>query len=282
MKRHLKNVSAFLTAAFILCSCEDDKSRMAKCKEVVEVFVANLPLDNYEVLYAHYPNFQKVRRYWKLSNFKITTTTIDDDKTVSIVGTALGFGNIMFKLKKMDGRYKIVDSKGLASDFDTPLYKYCKKIGCIDVNSYDKEVAQICEEKEDEFKNLVYKIKNNIQESVMVQNHNLSASYGYISGNVTVKNYSRFSIPGHDYELYFHFLDYDDKVVFSKKAMLNYESIPFGQSVTHRLFEPSNGHIRNVKAELKLTSMGFIEKVIADNIVGSDCIARSNLIAFDN
>lgn len=259
-----------------LYSCETDKSRMDKCNEIVKTFVANLPLDNYEILYKNYPDFQKVKRYWKVNDFKITNTTIDDDKTVSVIGVSEQLGSILFNIKKVNGKYLITNSKGLASVFNTSLYKYCKKIGCIGVNDYDKDISQICSDKEDEFKSLVYRIKNDIQQNVMIQNNNLSNNYGYVTGDVTVKNYSRFSIPGRDYELYFHFLNYNGDIVFTKKEILNYESIPYGQSVTHHLFESSSGNFDKIKAELKLTSTDFIEEIIAENITGSNCQAGND------
>ncbi|MFN5135600.1 MAG: hypothetical protein ACK5DG_09815 [Chitinophagaceae bacterium] len=276
MRFQFARLLMLLTLSVGLHSCETDKSRMAKCNAIVQSFIANLPLDNYEILYKNYPDFQKVKRYWKVNDFKITNATIDDDKTVSIIGTSRQLGNILFNLKEINGKYFITNSKGLASVFNTPLYKYCKKIGCIGLNDYDKDISQTCSDKEDEFKSLVYQIKNNIQENVMVQNHNLSISFGYVSGDVTVKNYSRFSIPGRGYELYYHFLNNNGDIVFTKKEILNFESIPYGQSVTHHLFESSTRNFDRIKAELKLITTDFIEEIIAENIKGSNCQAGNN------
>lgn len=274
MKFQLTPILIVIVLSFSLCSCETDKSRMDKCNEVVNTFIANLPLDNYEILYKIYPEFQKVKKYWKVNEFKITNITIDEEKTVSVIGVSEQLGNLLFNLKKVKGKYQITDSKGLASVFNTSLYKYCKKIGCIGVNDYDKDIFQICSEREEEFKSLIYKIKNNIQQNVIVQNNNLSNKYGYVSGDVTVKNYSRFSIPGQNYELYFHFLNYNGDIVYTKKEMFNYESIPYGQSVTRHLFESGSGNFDMIKAELKLTTTDFIEEIIAENIVGANCQAE--------
>jgi hypothetical protein len=277
MKVQLTRLLILSILSLVFYSCESDKSRIEKCNEIVKTFVANLPLDNYEVLYKNYPDFRKVKSYWKLNDFKITNTTIDDDKTVSIIGVSEQLGNILFNLKKVKGKYLIINSKGLASVFNTSLYKYCKKIGCIGVNDYDKDISQICSDKENEFESLVYRIKKNIEQNVMVQNNNLSNNFGYVSGEVTIKNYSRFSIPGRTYEIYFHFLNYNDDIVFTKKEILNYESIQYGQSVTHRLFESSRGNFEKIKAELKLTSTDFVKEIIAENITGSNCEVGNDL-----
>jgi hypothetical protein len=264
-----------LLLAGILISCESEKSRKDKCNQIVNTFVANLPLDNYEILYKLYPDFKMVKEYWKLQDFVITSTTIDEDNMVSVIGRSEQLGSILFTLKKVDGNYIITNSKGLSTVFNSSLYTYCKKIGCIGVNDYDKDISQLCSSKEEEFKSLVYKIKNNIEQSVKIKNNNLSRSFGYISGDVTVKNYSSFTIPGGSYELYYHFLDYNDQLVFTKREIFNYNSIPFDQSITHRIFESSASNFYRIKVELKITSTDFIERIIAEHITGNNC--RSEL-----
>jgi hypothetical protein len=264
-----------LLFSITLNSCETDKSRIEQCNKIVGTFMDNLSLDNYSILYKYYPDFKKVKKYWKVTDFKIDNATIEDDKTVSIIGTSQ-IGNILFNLKKFKGQYLIINSKGLAAVFNTSLYKYCKEIGCIGTNDYDGDISQICSKKEDEFNNLVYKIKQNIESNVAIENNNLTAHYGYVSGDVTVKNYSSFSIPGRDYELYFHFLNSEGKIVFTKKELLNYENIGYGQSITEHLFESSTGDFQKIKAELKLTSTSFIEELLGENIKGSNCVADIN------
>lgn len=266
-------LAILFTSLFI--SCESDKTRKEKSEEIVKSFVANLTLDNYDLLYKYYPDFQKVKRYWKIDDFKITSTTIDEDKSVSIIGTSK-LGNILFNLKNKDGKYVITDSKGLASVFNSPIYKYCKKIGCIGTSDYDKDISQICSDKQDDFNTLVYKVKNNIESNFTIQNNNLEINYGYVSGNVTVKNNSRFSIIGRNYEIYYHFLNSSGQIVYTKKEMANYQTIPFGQSVTEHLFESNSDGFSKIKVELKIISTDFIEEIIAENIEGNNCNVTSD------
>jgi len=262
---------------FTLVSCESEISQKETCNDVVKLFIANLPLDNYDILYKHYPDFRFVKKYWKVSDFRITNSVIDEGGEVSVVGISEQLGNLSFTLKKVDRKFIIINSKGLASVFDKPIYKYCKTIGCIGVKDYDKDISQICSEKEDEFNSLVFSIKSKIEENFLILNDNLSVTFGYVSGRVTLKNYSRFTIPAGTYELYYDFIDYNGNVIFTKPEISTYQTIGFGQSVSFSLFENISQSFTNIRARLKLVSTGFIEKVIADNIMGENCVADSNL-----
>ena len=256
-------------------SCESNKSIIEKCNETVKTFVANISLDNYDLLYKSYPTFKQMKRYWKIKDFKIENSSIDNDKTVTIIGTC-SQGNVMFLMKKVSGSYVITNSKGLSSAFNTPIYKFCKEIGCIGIDSYDTDLSQICSNKEDDFNRIVYRVKNNIETNFLLKNNNLSSSYGYLSGDVTMKNYSRFTIPGYSYEIYYHFLNSSGNIVFTKKETLNYESIQYGQSITKSLYESNSSGFSKINVELKLTSTDFIERVVSENIKGNNCAVSTD------
>lgn len=270
-------LTILIASSAIFCSCETDEARKEKCNEIVNAFMANLPLDNYEMLYKYYPSFKTVEKYWKYDKFKIESTTIDETKAASVICSTES-GSVFFKLEKVDGSYIITKSKGLSAAFNTPLYKYCKKIGCIGPNDYDGEITQICKDKEVDFKILVSKAKESIESNFMIENNNLKISDGgfgstYVNGEITVKNNSRFSIPAWKYEMYFHFVNSKGKTVFTETDKSNFENIPFGQSLTKRLLvnEPSSGAFRKINVELKLTSTSFIEEIIAEHITGDNC-----------
>lgn len=274
-------LTLLIISSVIFCSCETNDTRIKKSNEIVNAFMANLPLDNYEILFKYYPNFKRVEKYWKYDKFKIESVTVDETKSVSVICSTTS-GSIFFKLKKVESSYIITESKGLSAAFNTPLYKYCKKIGCIGADDYDVDITQICKDKEDEFKSLVYKAKESIESSFVMENNNLRINDGgfgsrYVSGEVTVKNGSRFSIPGWKYEIYFHFVNTNGNIVFTQSDKSNFDDISFGQSLTKSLFVdvPSSGEFRKIKVELKLTSTSFIEEIIAENITGENCFAIS-------
>lgn len=255
-----------------LYSCESDKAKIEDAKEVVNRFVTNLQFDNSTILYKTYPNFKKIKRYWVLKDFIITSATIDEDQVISIVGTSSHLGNILFIVKKIDGNYIIEDSKGISSVFNSPIYKYCRALGCFGFNIYDKDISQICSQKEEEFGFLVQKTKRNIEENVVVQSSNVTYKFGgYLSGELTLKNNSHYNIPGGDYEIYYHFLNSSGDVVFTKKEQSNFKSIPAGESLSLYLIETGSNSYDDFRTEIKLTSTDFIESTIAENIKGANC-----------
>lgn len=273
MKRYLTLV--IFIPIILLLSCETDESRKEKCINVVNTFMSNLPLDNYEVLLKNYPDLREIENYWKINKYEIKNTSIDEDKSVSII-CSTELGNIFFNLEKVDNKYIIKNSKGLSSAFNTPLYNFCKQIGCIGTSEYDKDISRICADKEIEFVHLVKKAKESIESNVVIANNNLKINYGYISGDLVIKNQSRFSIPGNSYQLYYHFINSSGQIVFTKNEILNYENIPFGQSITKSLFESSTGDFRKIRVELKLKETNFIEEVIAEHIMGTNCTTNGD------
>lgn len=275
--RILKRVEVIVCLLLLVSvwSCETDKDRIKKAKEVVTTFLANTSVENSPVLVDLYPDFAKMGKYYKLADGKIVNASINKDGIVNI--TCKSFvGNILFMLKKTNGEYKIINSKGLSPYFTQNIYKYCKAIGCISMNTFDVDVASICQDKQSEFDDLVYKIKSNIENNFRVQNNNLSINgvgigYSYLSGEVTVKNYSRFSIPSRCYNIYYDFVDDGDNIEFTKPALSNYKYIQYGESVTESFFETNAQNFSKVKVRLQITSTDFIEQVIADNATGSNC-----------
>lgn len=256
----------------LLFSCETNNQKKEKCEEVVKSFIANLPIDNYDSLYKQYPDFQHIGGYWKPSSIDIVNTTINDDNTITVVGNS-NIGGLLFNLEKVDGKYIIINSKGLSAVLNTPLYKYCKRIGCINVKDYDKEISSKCFNKKKEFEELVNIIKTNIEDNFFLESHNLTNSFGSISGNATMKNNSRFSIPEGSYKIYYHFLASNGTILLTKEEGYNFSPIPFGQSMTRYVYEASSESFDKIKIELKLISTDFIENIIAENIVGNNCNA---------
>jgi len=259
-----------------LISCESDNTRMDKAKEKVSSFMSNLMFDNYDLMYKAYPDFKKVKSYWKLKDFKIKSCYIDEQKVVTVIGES-GIKQVLFEIKKVDGNYFITKSKGLCSDFESELYKFCKKIGCIGTNSYDSEISEICGTKQFEFSRLVQKIKDNIEENVILENHTVTKNYGWLSGDVTLKNYSIFSIPGRTYSLYINYIDGQGNIVFTSKEVLNFDNIPYNQSKTIHVFESNSNSFQKIGIKLKLTSTDFIESVLAENAQGYNCSYSNNL-----
>jgi len=184
--RHLTYIVSLIAicAITMMVSCESDKSKIEKCQEIVNTFVSNLSIENNDVLFKVYPNFPKIKRYWKIKDMKIVNSSIDAEKTVTIVGkSSLLEQNILLVLKKVKGEYVIVSSKGLASYFNSNLYTYCQKIGCFTGDIDDVKVSEICNQKKDDFDLLTMEIKENIEHNFYLAGKTLKLQDGGI-GNL--------------------------------------------------------------------------------------------------
>lgn len=258
-----------------LISCETKEQKINKAKDVVDAFVTNLSFDNYDKMFEIYPSFQGVQTYWKLPNFSIKNSVLNEN-SINLTGTS-NEREILFEVEKIDGKYIITKSKGLSSDFNSNLYKYCKKIGCIGTNSYDVDISKICKENKFRYNQLIKEIKENIENSVSMVNHTVTKNYGYASGDITLKNNSSFTIPGRSYNLYVNYTDSKGNLLFTSKEMLNYESIPYEQSKTIHVFESNSSSFQKVGISLKIVSTNFIEQIVAEYAEGYNCKYSDNL-----
>jgi hypothetical protein len=259
----------------ILSSCETKEQKINKAKDVVQTFMTNVSFDNYDVMFKLYPSFKNVKTYWKLKDFNIKNATLNEN-VITVIGNS-GDNEVLFEVEKVNNEYIITKSKGLSSDFNTNLYKYCKKIGCIGTSSYDEDISKICKENEFRFNQIVNSIKDEIEEKVYLSNHTVTKNYGWASGEITLKNHSRYSIPGYSYNLYVNYTDSQGNLLFTSKEMLNYENIQYGQSKTIRVFESNSRSFQKVGVSLKITNTTFIESIVAEYAEGYNCVYSGNL-----
>jgi hypothetical protein len=124
---------------------------------------------------------------------------------------------------------------------------------------------------------LVKKIKRNIEDSVWMINHTVTKDYGLVSGDITIKNESRFTIPGDSYRLYINYSDSKGNLLFTSEEISNYESIPYGQSKTINVFETNSNSFQKVGISLKIIDTNFIEQLITEHAEGYNCTYSDNL-----
>lgn len=266
-----------LIFAVSLISCESDEQKLKKAETTVKSFISNLQFDNYDKLFSFYPTFKEVETYWKLNSIVISSSNINPDESITVIGNSNN-RQVLFELQKQNNQYLIINSKGLSTYYDSNIYRYCKKIGCIGTNEYDADISIICKEKKYEYDKLVDDLKRRIEEKTILENHNISKSYGMVSGDITIKNYSRFTIPGYAYKIYVQYLNSKDEIVFtSNESLSNFQSIPFSQSKTIHVFENNVKGFRKVNIKLSLTSTNFIEEIISENVEGNNCTYSNNL-----
>lgn len=268
----------------LLSSCETEEQKKEKAQEVVQALISNIQVDNYESIYEYYPRFKEWKgKYWKYSSVEISSTMLKDDGTVEIFAKTNNNNQLYFLLDKIDGNYKVLKSKGLSGYFNSNLYKYCKNIGCIGTNETDLDIGRICEENEFDFKFLTNEIKNVIERNTKLENQTLNkagGSYGlqlYVSGDLIVKNYSRFTLPGYSYDIYINFLDNNDEVVLRYKYYSNFSEIPYNSSETLHIMKNIDKSCKTVDVELVIINTDFIEEIIGEYAKGSLCNYSNNL-----
>lgn len=264
----------FICILFALVSCESEETKLNKAKDVVNLFASSTTFGNLEKLPLYYPNMKELKgRFLVLKDFQQLSAVVND-KTISVIGKAQG-NEVLFEIEKENGKYIITRTKGLSMFVYSNLYKYCKEIGCIRGNNYDIEISKICSEKEFQFKSLVESIKNDIEQNVRLENHTVQGGYGYVTGDITYKNYSRFTIPRGTYNLYVVYLNNKGKVLFKEKT-IEFSTLTYGESNTTWISKDVQG-TSQIAVSLEITNTDFIEKVIAEHAKGNDCIYSNNL-----
>ena len=263
------------TICLAFFSCRSDKDRINDAKNIVESFVKDLELENFESIKKTYPNFSSVGKYWILYQFSITETKIENN-VVTIYGNYKKGDkekeSIMFVLKENDkNEYFIDKSKGLSAYFGKDLYEFCKKVGCLRGLETDAEIAEACKKRENFFNEMIETYTEKIESCVKLENHNVSNSYGFVSGDVTVKNNSAINIPAFSYDLYIVLLDNNYNEIFRTKSTSNVYSIPANGSLTSMINEQSNRGMAKIGVEIKITDDSFLKEQLANPPADWDC-----------
>lgn len=266
----IAQITLLLLLSFSIVSCKSDKKKIEEAQQIVESFVKDLKLENYNSAIKAYPSLSKLEKYWILNDFKITDSKIEGD-FVTIYGTYKKSQNIeesiMFVLRPSheNKKYYIVKTKGLSAYFGSDIYMFLKNIGCLTDLETDEDIAIYIKKREYFFTNLVQTEKNNIQNSVIMESHNVMNSYGFLMGNITVKNTTEYSIPAFTYDVYIVFTDNNDNVVYKKKSILNGSDInPYG-SISVYVNEQYVIGMTKVGIEFQLTNTSWLEHNIAIN-----------------
>ena len=264
----------FFCMLFALVSCDSKETKLNKAKEVVSIFASNSTFGNLEKLPLYYPNLKELKgRFLVLKDFQILNAVLNE-KTISIIGKAQG-NEVLFEVEKENGKYIITKTKGLSMFVYSNLYKYCKQIGCMKGDNYDVEISKICSEKEFQFYSLVEIIKREIEQNVRLENHTVQGGYGYVTGSITYKNYSKFTIPRDTYNLYVEYLNSKGKILFKEKTV-EFATLTYGESNTTWVSKDIQGASK-IAVSLEITNTDFIEKILAEHAKGNDCTYSNNL-----
>jgi hypothetical protein len=261
---------------FSLFSCESEESKINKAKEVVKLFASSTTFDDEEKMRLYYPNKVEIKgSYLVLKDFEIIGASLNNN-IISVIGKSQD-REISFDVKKESGKYTIIRSRGFSMFFNSNLYKYCRQIGCIKEGDYDAEISRICDENQLQFDILVEKIKRDIEQNVRLESHSVKTDgYYYISGDITYKNYSRFTLIPGTYNLYIEYLNSKGKVLFRNKEV-TYSTLAYRESNTIFVNQNIIRGASKIAVSLEITNTDFIKKVIAEYAKGEDCTYSNNL-----
>ena len=270
MKSFALKLLIFLLLAISFHSCRSDKSRIEDAKQIVATFVKDLELENYTSINEVYPSLNKIGKYWVLYKFQITDIKIENNE-VRIYGKYFKGGEIeeaiMFYLKENnEGKYIIEYTKGLSGYFGTNTYKFLKNIGCLRGLETDEEISTACSKREVVFASIVTQASKLQEESVIMENHSVTNSYGYLSGDIICKNTSETDIPAFSYDLYVVFYDNYGNIIYTEKPPAsNVYKIPANGSISTMIHQKYIRGISKIGIQIKLIKTEWLENKIASN-----------------
>jgi hypothetical protein len=274
MKKTLNYLIIGLTLLFSSCG-PSDKEILKQAESTVQLFVNELSIQNFSSAKEIYPNFGGISRYKVLQNFKIKSSqfSANSKKQIKVSGEFDGIRNsqsIQFTLEKNNkGSFKIINSKGLSSYYDTELFDILKSSGCLSDIESDVSIQMDCQRYEQNFNNLVQDYINKIENSIIFEKtgSNLSNNYNfYYSGDIMLKNNSVLSVPGFSYEIFIALLDASGKTIHASKYEFNNDPILANQYHQIKVFNLD--YYRGTKsytAFVKITNDQFIRDYIVEN-----------------
>jgi hypothetical protein len=203
----------------ILNSCKTDEDRIKEANSIIEKFAKEISLENFSAANQIYPKFSELDKYWKLNDFKIDNTIIEEDGSISIYGSYQKYSpkfreDVKFIISDKGQGLKITDSKGLTTYYNSPIFEYCKKKGFLkssgEKNSIDSDIsiAKTCKEHEFEFDFLVMNCARYVNENVTWNKQQTTIESGYLgdsySGTISIVNNTGFDLNNNsfDFKLY--------------------------------------------------------------------------------
>ena len=209
-------IYVFTALTLLLVSCKSDEEKIKDANAVVEKFVHEILLENFDAANSIYPKFQKLGEYWIPREFEIENTMIESDGSISIYGSYEKFApkrkeELKFIIKDIGKGLQIINSKGLSTYYNSPLFEYCKRKGFLDANDteensidYDGQIAKICQEHKFELELLVDRCARFVSENVVMNKQQTTLQLGYFndsySGTISIINNTGFDISNSSFD----------------------------------------------------------------------------------
>jgi hypothetical protein len=268
--------AALVGVVFIVSRNFGDKKE--EVNKTVEVFLEDLNMKNYSNIEKRYPDFKKILKHKIISNYKINNVILEGDYYSVYVTNLLdntGNSNVMFKIKKVNGEYLIQESKGLSAYIGMGVYDFFLNIGCIKSDLNDIDISAYCNDNESKYNSLIEGAKKQINDNVIFNSSNLSQNNGlYITGNLIIKNNSKFNIPANSYNVDFGFINTNTSEAIDRQPIQGFKpEIPSNSTISIQVnYVPINGGNKfgplfKMKDD-ELTNNALNKEIIA---LGLDC-----------
>jgi tRNA A-37 threonylcarbamoyl transferase component Bud32 len=263
-----------IITAIVVITYETDTEKIASSENIVKAFVNDLDLDIRSE--KAYPRIKKIDGpLYYIKEFKIENTTIESDESIVVFGTFSKWNkkdNVKFIVKKIDGKYQIINSLGLSAYNDSPLMRYCIRNGYFknkESKETDYKINEICKKHEFEFNLAVALMINEIEEKVVMVNDesNITSEFGYYaSGYVTIRNGTLIDLPMGAVKFTLSVLNSNFKEIYTQPINI-YSNLDSFDKVKANIFIsdlPASNFRYKVKVEVN--SKELIENAVADNL----------------
>jgi hypothetical protein len=275
MKTIVQAISIVLLSIYLL-SCKTDNSRMAEAKKITESFMDDIIIEDQASANNYYPKLKNLTRFWRVKSYSFKKSKIEKE-VVTVYGEITkrdnSKENIVFVLKENeDDDYIIIKSIGLFAYDNFYLYAFLKNIGCIKSYNSDVEVSDKYARSEYKYNQLINKYKYEI-ENIISNSTYAKRGYGYISGDITIINNSKFDIPSLSYDLYIDFTDKNHEIVRKEKSYSSVLAIPSGGSIKTFISSHDERRIEYAGPRINIINTEFIEEYLAynkDNLTCND------------
>lgn len=269
----MKRVFAFVLL-IVLCSCKRGFNE-SDVELLVKNFLYELKLQNHKEAIEMYPNLKKLDSHITIENFKIENIVGEPNRFkayVSIVNKGVE-RMVLFNVIEIKDSLYIESTKGLSPLFDSKIFDFAKKTGCLDVNDVnDVLIEEKCNDAKKVFKFNKLVLKKHLLESIKIDNNLTKTSYGGLGGSILLENNSKYNLPLGAYEIIIDLLDINNEIVKIEEVNYLFKDIKPESKLSQEVF--SNGHLKMKSSSVKfrIINDSFIDDLLYRmNFKGDEC-----------
>ncbi|CAL2102746.1 protein of unknown function [Tenacibaculum sp. 190130A14a] len=250
----------------VLCSCNKGFNK-SDAELLLKNFLYELKLQNHKEAIKTYPNLKKLDSHITIENFNIENIVEEPNRFKAYVniGDKGKERMVLFNIIRNKGHLYIESTKGLSPLFDSKIFDFAKKTGCLNINDVnDVLIEEKCNDAKKVFKFNKLVLRKHILDNIKIQNNLTKNSYGGVGGSILLGNKSKYNVPYGAYEITIDLLNENNEIVKTEQIDYLFKDIKSDSKFSQEIF--SNGH-----SEMESSSVNF--KFINDTFV-DDLIYR--------